>query len=142
MAKIETEGEGSPYLFLTIDERTLTATDGDLDSECMVSFREFDDAMKGPGTRPRFGSRCVNSCPTLPVCVCVSVSVSVLVLVSVSASVCLCVSVGLCLCKCLCVGVGVSASVCLCVYVGLCLRLCVCVCVSVSVQHIAHDWLS
>jgi hypothetical protein len=114
MAKIETEGEGSPYLFLTIDERTLTATDGDLDSECMVSFREFDDAMKGPGTRPRFGSRCVNSCPTLPVCVCVSVSVSV----------------------------SASASVCLCVSVGLCLRLCVCVCVSVSVQHIAHDWLS
>jgi hypothetical protein len=47
MAKIESAGEGNPYLFLTFDDRTLTATDGDLDSECRIAFREYDQVMNG-----------------------------------------------------------------------------------------------
>lgn len=61
MAKIETSGGGNPYLFLTFDDRTLTATDGDLDSECRISFREYDDVMKGTPAPSRWARNSTRS---------------------------------------------------------------------------------
>jgi len=51
IAKIETAGEGKPFLFVTFEDRTLTETDDDYLEDCKISFREVNELMSA--ARPR-----------------------------------------------------------------------------------------